>query len=49
MTQSEKTALALLRSGFSWQEASNMTHVRLDRLRELWAATSSPQAKSQGS
>lgn len=47
VTQSEKTALALLRSGFSWQEASNMTHVRFERLRELWAASSSAQKESK--
>jgi hypothetical protein len=51
MTQSERTALALLRSGFSWQEASDMTHVRLERLRELWEASiksSEKESKSQG-
>ncbi len=47
VTQSERTALALLRSGFSWQQVSEMTYVTFDRLRELWAAhTSSQQTQS---
>jgi len=52
MTQNEKTTLALLRSGFSWQERSGRTDVRLDRLRELWLAMNPPRqgarAREQG-
>lgn len=38
VTAYERTALAMLRSGASWQEASDATHIPVERLRELWAA-----------
>ena len=48
MTQSERMALAMLRSGFSWQDASEMSKLSIDRLRELWAASGAPSKKEDG-
>jgi len=45
MTQNERTALAMLRSGFSWQDASDASHVSIDRLKELWAANGAPSKR----
>lgn len=36
MTDKERTAIALLRSGRSWKEASETTGIPCDRLRELY-------------
>ncbi len=36
LTSAELTALAMLRSGLSFAEASRSTHVAADRLRKLW-------------
>lgn len=42
MTDRERTALAMLRSGASWQDAADATHVPIERLRELWEAAQKP-------
>lgn len=36
MTDKERTAIAMLRSGSSWKEASDLTGTPVDRLMELW-------------
>ena len=36
MTDKEKTAIAMLSSGPSYKEASDLTGIPLDRLKELW-------------
>lgn len=36
MTDNERTAIAMLRSGASWQDASEATRVSIERLMELW-------------
>ena len=36
MTEKEKTALAMLSSGSSYKEASDLTGVPIDRLMKLW-------------
>lgn len=36
LTDAERTALAMLRSGASWQEASDATGVPVARLKALW-------------
>jgi len=38
MTDQERTALAMLRSGSSWHYASEATRVAIERLKELWGA-----------
>lgn len=38
MTDKERTALAMLSSGSSFKEASDLTGIPLDRLMELWKA-----------
>lgn len=43
LNDSERTALAMLRSGSSWKEASEATGVTVERLRFLWdEAAASP-------
>lgn len=37
ISDQERTALAMLRSGSSWKEASEATRVSIERLQELWA------------
>ncbi len=38
MTDKEKTALAMLSSGSSFKEASDLTGIAVERLMELWRA-----------
>lgn len=42
LTIAEKQALAILRSGGSYEEASESTHIPVEKLYELWVNHTSP-------
>jgi len=46
LTSAELTALAMLRSGLSFAEASESTHVATDRLQKLWELSTNDKPAS---
>ncbi|WP_181335407.1 hypothetical protein [Hyphomicrobium methylovorum] len=49
LTSQEETALAMLRAGRSFEEASDSTHVDFKRLIELWKLETAPPKDTEGS
>lgn len=45
MTDNERMAIAMLRSGASFREAADATGVPIDRVREIWSRSSVPAAQ----